>query len=80
MTVRPSPNATRSLPMRGQTTGRGALTAKARSGADKLPRLARRKAPACRKARAKGLRFSARHPLILMRALWQVPDATPSRR
>jgi hypothetical protein len=43
---------------------------KARPAAEKTPRLARREAPACRKARAiRILRFSARHPPFTPRTL-----------
>jgi hypothetical protein len=46
-------------------TGCGALTAKARPGADKSPPMTRREAPrVLRRMRATGLLFSARHPLI----------------
>ena len=66
------PSQTRSVPLsrrreeqnKKKRRASGTLTAKARSGAAKSLRLARREAPACRKARAIGLRFSARHPLI----------------
>ena len=71
--IRPSLNKERGAKTKRRGGPAGHLRRKRGPAPLKSPRLARREAPACRKARALGLRFSARHPP-------QTPDAPASRQ